>query len=241
MYGALYREGQARIVDLATAGQSDTIVPACPDWSVTDVVRHVAGLAGDVVAGHTEGYGTDEWTNRQVEERRGEALGDVIAAWDGDLDAVIGIIDDADASGLPEWMSSMGGPMPRAALPAAIISDLTQHEHDVRHALRRPGARRSPGVVAAAHNHVKGARLAFAALGLPTLRVEVTDGDEVWDIGRGEPVAVLRTSVFELLRATGGRRTLEEIAAYEWEGDSGQFVAPLVLPYFSPRETPLGE
>jgi hypothetical protein len=37
------------------------IVPACPQWTVHDVVAHLAGGCGDVLAGDIEGVTTAAW------------------------------------------------------------------------------------------------------------------------------------------------------------------------------------
>jgi hypothetical protein len=53
-----YRESHARVVELVgdlDRGALETPVPACPGWSVADVVAHVAAVAEDVPAGRLTG------------------------------------------------------------------------------------------------------------------------------------------------------------------------------------------
>ena len=46
-------------------------VPACPDWSVRDVVGHVAGLAKDAVEGALPSFNLlDQWRDDTVARQR---------------------------------------------------------------------------------------------------------------------------------------------------------------------------
>ncbi|MGH2760230.1 MAG: maleylpyruvate isomerase N-terminal domain-containing protein, partial [Actinomycetota bacterium] len=49
-------------------------VPATPEWSMTDVIAHLAGILADIRAGNLEGVATDPWTAKQVEARRGRKI-----------------------------------------------------------------------------------------------------------------------------------------------------------------------
>ncbi len=217
----IYDETRERICALAGAdpAAADRRVPACPEWRVKDVVAHLAGLAADWRAGNLTTYGTDEWTAAQVEERRERGLAEVVAEWAEHAAAIAPALADPAAAGVPTYM------------PAVVITDLAAHEHDIRHALDRPGARDSQAVQVGLGSHVGGLRLHFGGLGLPPLRV-VAEGWREWMVGRGEPVATVRGSAFELFRATGGRRTPEQVRALDWEGDAEPFVADfLQRPY----------
>jgi hypothetical protein len=50
-----------------------------------------------------------------------------------------------------------------------------------------------------------------------------------WVVGGDEPGATLRTNRFELFRALSGRRSLDQLRSYDWDGNP----EPL-LPYFYP-------
>jgi hypothetical protein len=70
------------------------------------------------------------------------------------------------------------------------------------------------------------------------LRILHEDGETV--TGAGEPTAAVRTSRFEIVRAGVGRRSYDEIVAWDWEGDL--VAETVVLPRFAPpRATPLNE
>jgi hypothetical protein len=49
----------------------------------------------------------------------------------------------------------------------------------------------------------------------------------------------VRTTRFELVRSYTGRRSFDQMRAYDWEGEPRP--EQLVLAIFSPRETPLVE
>ncbi len=74
--------------------------------------------------------------------------------------------------------------------------------------------------------------------GAPPLLVRHEAGEKL--LGRGDPGVWLTTTRFEFLRAATGRRTVDELRAYEWEGDA----RPELLVWeavFTPRTTSLGE
>jgi hypothetical protein len=56
-------------------------VPACPRWSVRDVLAHLAVVAEDVVAGLLSGPPSDDETAVQVRRFDGRPVADVLAAW----------------------------------------------------------------------------------------------------------------------------------------------------------------
>lgn len=121
---ALYADARSRIVELVRRDDVDpaTVVPATPDWTVGDVVAHLAGVTADVAAGRVKGAATDPWTAQQVAERKGRSLAESLAEWDehvGALDAVFAI----------EMAQTM------------LVTDVYSHEQDLRGALASPGAR----------------------------------------------------------------------------------------------------
>src|SRR4051812_23018227 len=115
---ALYTEGRNRIVELVAGADPDAVLgeaPACPAWSVHDVVSHLTGLCADVVAGNIAGAATDAWTDVQVQARRGWSTADVLTEWHTVGPQVAALLDD-----FPE-------PYGRQ-----VVADLAVHEHDIR-------------------------------------------------------------------------------------------------------------
>ena len=112
------------------------------------------------------------------------------------------------------------------AIGGMLLGDLVTHEHDLRGAVGSPGARDSGGVTAATYTYVRrlGSRIKTAEL--PTLLV--VGSNEQWPAGKEEPQASVGATDFELMRGLTGRRTAEEIRAFEWDGDPEAY-----LPHFS--------
>ena len=239
MFGQIYRMNQERIVEMLDGTDTSTTVPACPDWSVADVVRHLTGLAGDVVGGNVEGYGSDAWTDAQIVAREEVEYEDVVAEWNRHVDELATILDDVDASELPAMIMAAVGLQPRTTFPVVILGDLLHHEFDLRNAIGNREDRDRPDVIGAGVGHAKALRSLFKFMGLPTLRIMV-DGNEI-NVGRDAPEATVHMSAFEAFRSIGGRRTLEQMNAYDWEGPADTFLPHLVLPPLKAAATSIGE
>src|SRR3954462_11973710 len=96
----LYEQGRDRVVQLvveADATALGTAVPACPAWSVHDVLAHLGGLCTDVVSGNIAGAATDAWTAAQVTARRGAPLADMLGEWADVGPQVAAMLDDFPA------------------------------------------------------------------------------------------------------------------------------------------------
>jgi uncharacterized protein (TIGR03083 family) len=241
MYAMSYKQGQERVVALMEGNDPETMVPACPEWSATDVVRHLAGLSSDISHDVFDGFASEEWTDQQIRDRADMTIDQVITEWNASIDGAGSILDDVASSDQPRLVPSALGMIPTTILGAMAISDILHHEFDLRNAFGDSSGRDLIEVHVAAAGHVRSLRSLFAAHGLPTLRVESTDSGQGWDVGRDEPVATVRASSFELMRSIGGRRTRDEILALEWDGDAEVFVDHMVLPHLAMRDTSLGE
>jgi len=241
MFGAAYKAGHERVIVFVADKDADQIVPACPDWTVTDVVRHVTGISVDITNLVFEGFASDEWTDAQVSSRRNQSLGAVIEEWKASIDPALDTFDRIDELGVPDIVDSAMGPIPSKILVATAVSDLLHHEFDIRNTYADTGSRDLLEVHMMAGGHVRSLRPLFAMRGLPALRIESTDAGQGWNIGTDEPVAVARATSFEIFRAIGGRRTRDEILAWEWEGDPMPFIDAMVLPHLAMRTESLGE
>lgn len=247
--GAVYLDVRARIVDLVLDGDSSARVPACPDWSVHDVVAHLTGIPADILAGNLADNATEAWTRAQVETRRAKPIEAVVAEW-----ADVGFR-------MAELMDDFPG---RTA--EQLIADISTHEHDIRGGLGIPGARASAAVmigvdfVATTFLHV-----GLAALGAGPL--EIRSGECTWIVGTGGevisnpedvvhevvwegrsltarskvPTGALTVDPFELFRAMTGRRSPAQIRSYSWSVDPDPFVPAFGFGPFTPRNTELVE
>jgi uncharacterized protein (TIGR03083 family) len=206
--GSTYAEGRVRILELVAdlppeAGEAP--VPTCPGWSVHDVVAHLAGSCADVLAGRTDGITTAAWADAQVAARRGRPMSTLVEEWTGAASRL-----EAAADRYPP------------ALGVVWILDLTAHEHDIRTALGRPGARDARGVdvgLTLLVGEAFHAALSARSLGPVAMRTP----DRSWTVGANAadapPKAVVEASAFELFRCLTGRRSRAQIAALAWSVD----------------------
>ncbi|GAA0624096.1 hypothetical protein HPO96_33880 [Kribbella sandramycini] len=101
---ALYAGTRARVTDaVRTLGPADLdrIVPACPAWTVHNLVSHLAGVAADFVAGNLDGAPEPPWTAVQVDARRDLPLSAILAEWAAtDLESTIATSDHPLVSNL---------------------------------------------------------------------------------------------------------------------------------------------
>ena len=200
-----YREGHARIVELVgdlDAGGLDEPVPACPGWSVSDVVAHVAAIAEDVGAGRLTRPPTDEQAAAQVARFAGRPIGDVLQAW------------DEHAPALEELIAAHNVRPP--------VLDVLAHEHDIRGALDRAGARDDEAVWT-------GAEMLLGTLSPPVpLRVRCDEFEVRVGPTEGQPLE-LRTDHFEAFRWRLGRRSRAQLAGMDWSGDASRILDGLVI------------
>ena len=199
--GELYAQGRERISALVVGlggADVDRPVPTCPGWSVGDVVAHLVGVCTDVLAGNVAGVASEPWTEAQVRARRGRPMTEVVEEWSQAAPQV-----EALAPSFPGRMGEQW------------VADLVTHEHDIRTALGRPGARDSEGLAAGLGFLVEmGMQSRFSELALPAL--DVRAGDRSWTVGGGRPTGTLDTTAFALFRALTGRRSQAQIRAYSW-------------------------
>ena len=225
---AAYDGCRRRLAGLVAAGDPSVPVPACPGWSVHDLVAHLAGLAGDVVEGRVDGYGTPPWTAAQVAAGRGRPTAELLARWEALMPAfATAVADPARSAGTV------------APLPLLVLFDVAAHEADARAALGAGGAVDPATVARCLALSIGSLRLAASAAGAPPLRVVAT-GLRSWDVGRGEDPDEVEAEPFELWRALGGRRTRDEVAALRWRGDPGPHLDGWLLPPMGWPDRPVG-
>ena len=241
MAGA-YADARRRLQELL-AGLDETAlavqVPACPAWTVRDVLAHVTGVAADAACGtYFSGAADawsdvrlaaarDDWTAGQVQSRRDRPVEALVAEWAGWAATLEPILAGTVPAlpGSPAWLTS------------APVADLAVHLHDVRGALRQPGDRDAAvtGLGLRIYARWLGQRLDQA--GRPALRLRVAGRERVE--GSGQPVAALAADAFELFRALSGRRSLGQVRALGWDGDPEPYL-DLFTPYPMPA-SPLVE
>jgi len=207
--GRLYRDTRGRITDVVrdlTPDQQATPVPACPGWTVRDVVAHLVGVIEDGLSGNfPPGGPNDEWTAAQI-ARHPEDVATLLGRW------------EEQAPAMEKFLTESG------FWPGAL--DAASHEQDIRNALGLP--RQSNETIQISLPTILGRMQAPAPLLVRTERAEVRVGPD-----GGEPV-VLTTSEYEAFRWRFGRRSRAQLATMDWSADAGPFLDSLCI--FGPAE-----
>jgi uncharacterized protein (TIGR03083 family) len=173
-----YSELRTRVADLMrsiTTEQALSVVPHCPQWTVKDCLAHMIGVPEDVITGQMDGVATDAWTDRQVQRHKQDSVSDLLAAWEANAPVFANILPKIPQPVLSQFMF-----------------DQTTHEHDIRAALGKPGARES-------------------------IAVAVSEGFIRDSLSRNSDPAIasmanLNISGFEFLRSLSGRRSRAQIS-----------------------------
>ena len=206
-----YERAHQRICGIVDPEVADVEVPACPGWTVKDVVAHLAGFFTEYQSGGREAFSAD-WGDREVKKREDRSLEDCITEWN-------------------ELLKDPGDLFESRLAPVAV-SDVLAHEQDIRSAINRPGAQDDENIVPAVEMGLSFVDQKAKAAELPALRVVTDEVDR--KIGQGEPAVTLRTSTFDLFRALHGRRTLDQMRAMSWEGDPDPWMSVFFV--FGPTE-----
>ncbi|MFI6097378.1 maleylpyruvate isomerase N-terminal domain-containing protein [Lentzea sp. NPDC051213] len=165
VFEEIYREARPRIVGLTmglTADELTRVVPACPEWTVHQLIAHLSGEASDLVSGRMEGAPSEEWTARHVAEREGVPADDLLVQWNEHAIR----IDAMDR------------------IPFQLALDAITHEADLRAVLGRerlPDAVWQPTLVWLTPRRLPEVtvKTEFGALGDGPITLEV-DGFELW-------------------------------------------------------------
>jgi uncharacterized protein (TIGR03083 family) len=224
----------------ARATAVGTPVPACPQWTVRHVTAHVTGLAEDATTGSfpeidlleqwrddTVAAERDAMTARQVERAGTEPLDDLIARW------------RAAAAQLAPMLRG-DAPFPDGApfgLSAILVTDVTVHAQDVFAALGAPQLRDGAAVSIAIAAYGFGVDYRVRALRLPALTIAYDGKERVLGDPDGARGARVAASRYEIMRTLAGRRSRAQIAAFDWQGDPGPYLA--IIPAYGERDDPL--
>ncbi len=213
----LYRDTRERLCGIVLELDDSELaapVPACPSWSVSDVMFHLLGVVEDVMAGRLTGPPSEAETAGQVERHRRTPMQAVVESW---------------TELAPPFEELIGG----AAVWPAVL-DVATHDQDIRGALGRPGCRDSQVVKIGAERLV--------ALMRPSVPLRLVCEDFEARIGPEEarqPELLLRTTRFETLRWRLGRRSRSQVQRLDWSGDPEPLMDELFI--FGPSPTDIVE
>jgi uncharacterized protein (TIGR03083 family) len=190
--GEHYRHSRERLVDLLH-GADDTTwktpVPACPGWTVHDVIGHLLGNTEDFGSGRLTGIPDEALTSEQVERHRHDEPDAMLERW-SDLSTPL-------LAALTE-----GGSWPP-------VLDVGSHEQDIRGALSHPGARDDKLIL-------DGVRWMMRVVDVDA-NITLDLGDVVLQSPpKPGPDYMLRANAFEVFRFVLGRRSRDQVLALDW-------------------------
>jgi len=102
-WAELYRANVAAVTALAEDLSPDQLamrVPATPEWTVREVLAHLAGSPSDALSGRMDGAPGPEWTARHVGERAGAGTAELVAEIRGVVDDVVATLEGNDRPAL---------------------------------------------------------------------------------------------------------------------------------------------
>jgi uncharacterized protein (TIGR03083 family) len=189
---------QRRVVELVEsldAEEAERSVPACPAWTVTQLLAHMVGLNADVLGGDEPDDHNSTWTQRQVDRRAGREPADLVAEW------------LALTQPMQDWMQEHG---------TRPLHDAVIHEQDMRGAVARPGARDTDGL--AAVREAMAERFATRVRAAHLAPVELRSPAWIFSTGDGDPGLELFAPDFDLTRALMTRRTADQLRQWSTAG-----------------------
>lgn len=196
-----YDGTRTRITSLVGSLPADALatrVPACPLWTVHNLVSHLAGVSADFVTGNLEGVPQPPWTAVQVEARRNLPIDVVLEEWAGTSAELSRMI-----------MTGAAGDHPLVCNPWV---DSGTHEADLHGALAT-GLRPPEDLWLTTLSWVsEDPGPTDECPGSLTIHTPESD----YTLGSGSPHAEVHTTSYELFRALFGRRSPSQIAAWTW-------------------------
>ncbi|TDD35504.1 maleylpyruvate isomerase family mycothiol-dependent enzyme [Actinomadura sp. KC06] len=207
-------------------------VPACPEWTVLDLVGHLLDICG-LATRRLTGDGPDGKPRAVPPPGDAPRLARLLWEW------------RESGARLDDLIAAQLNPSTNV-----LVMDAFTHELDLREALGEPLEEAAVGAVADA---LVDAHPAYPGVlgvvvggfsgevrkrGLPAL--EITTPGARWSAGVDRPSATLTVpSPHDLLRSLTGRRTVEQIAALGWSADPAPWLPAFAWGPFTPPERPV--
>ena len=259
--GDVYRAGRQRITEVVRGLPPETLdktVPACPEWTVKDTLAHLSGVCADIVNGNIEGVATDPWTAAQVAARKDWPLDQLLEEWDqmaSQVEPIVQFFPGRVGSQFILDMSTHEADI-RHAVGAPGARDTENVDIAVRMMVETGFAasvakRGLPPleVVAGDHRWVLGAADAAPAADTEEGIKAAINREAGRVLNGGEPnldpdltpAATIKIEPFELMRALTGRRSRDQIRAYDWSGDPEPYVPAFQFAFFTTRPDDLDE
>jgi len=203
---------RARVVGMMVASPDrlHRPVPACPAWSVRELLGHLVGIAEDWVAGRLDGYGSSEWTEAQVAATADRTVDALAESWRHAIAAL--------------RLGPRPGLIPGLSAAGMLFFDAVVHEADLRPVLA-PGTRVADEAIAMPlKTGVSMWRAALSRAGSPPLLIRAI-GQREWKVGDTDATStVLEAEPYELWRTLFGRRSRAQAEALLWSDDPSPFL-----------------
>jgi uncharacterized protein (TIGR03083 family) len=212
-------------------------VPACPAWTVQDLVAHHAAVVADFVSGSTTELGDlsrlldqssdsavardrDALTARQVHERRNRPLDAILQEWCAATAEIVPMLRGAIP--FPDSVGPVG--------TVIVVNDIVVHEGDLHEALglEPPAVVHATSLALAGYAFSLDYRIRRRAL--PALALEYDGKRRV--VGEGDPAADVSADRTTLVRLMASRLTDAQILELAWRGDPTPYLD--VMPEYGP-------
>jgi uncharacterized protein (TIGR03083 family) len=213
------RRDISEVVSSLDDDELQTPVPATPDWSIKDVIAHLIGgaegaLASDFPREFFDAFGDPDavrklntWTTDHVAVRRDEDMATLLDEW-AKHSAALAPLLEGEASVSP-------------ALPPfgdrIMVTDAGTHQQDIYGALSLERGRDAAPVKIGSASFVGMMDIRMRKAGAPALVLDA--GEKVWTVGGDGAEGSVRTTRFEFFRSLSGRRSPDQVRAYEWSVD----------------------
>ncbi|WP_414940690.1 maleylpyruvate isomerase family mycothiol-dependent enzyme [Amycolatopsis sp. cmx-11-51] len=194
------------LAEHASAGER--VVPACPQWTVRDLLAHVTEICDRVITR----FGGEP---RPVPEAASAA--GLLRLWNErgpEADTILAAEGEGESRG------------------DIMVMDAFTHELDLRYALGAPLPEAHAAWLRSFEVLVSGLGASLKEHGLPGMRIE-TEG-ATWIAGTEPVAAVLSGPPADLYRSLAGRRSPAQIAALDWLGDPEPWLRAFTWGPFTP-------
>jgi uncharacterized protein (TIGR03083 family) len=228
VYDGIRRSLSELVLGLSTE-ELNRSVPATPGWTIKDVICHLTGdlayaSTGDFPREFFEAFGSpegvkalNEWTDRMVAERRDLPLQEVLDEWAANFERVSAMLrgEQPWPEGIPYFADRV------------MVTDAGVHQQDVYGALGIEADRDGAPVRIGLSGYV--VTMGFRMGGDGVAPLAFVTPEKTYLAGGEEPAVTVSASRFEFFRAMSGRRSPDQLRAYDWSGDPEPY-----LDYFYP-------
>lgn len=214
-----YRQVRKNMLEVLSGVPEGLVVPACPEWTIRDLVGHLVGSAALAIGRMSGWLATFPGSSQDMDTQ------ELLGVWDqlgGEVDLLL-----ADRADRGERTGNL------------LVTDAFTHELDARYAVGASLPDEHPAFASAFEVLANGFSAAVIANDLPALRLST--GTTQWTVGEGEPAATVTASRHDLCRSIAGRRSHEQITALSWDCGSHRWLPAFTWGPFSPPRSPVEE